>query len=478
MSTPAAGALGTTRRTTRHLCYGQRHVDRLVAIRLIIPGVTFALTLALRIHGIDRHFWMLRDQIRDWTIALGPFSALPLVGPATHVGGYTIGPAFYWILWLIRVLVGPWFDNLPHGGGIGQAMVQSAADALLLVAIWRRTGSLWVALASTVLIATAAYDLALSALVWNPMMGAALAKMATAMVLVGWPFRSKAGVAFTAALAWSAVHCYTGAVFAALGIFVSIVAGLFARGDRAGAVQSAMIIAAVVAVLQVPLVVHQMSSAAAPPAMGAVTGSVGRIVSGEASPQFGASWQGFAGAFTFIQGAPWQPGWLIWVLAGSALVVLIKHRRDPALLSITVLPQILAIAGYAFYVGDFLDHYYYFSLMPAAVLTLVLGLTAAPSPRVAQGIAVAMLIAAVAITPARVRFAATMHRMPEYGWLLDGSKRLVERGHSVKRIRTQFPLPRSADPEFLYRILGGRIDPAAEYTALLTRDGRIAYQRP
>jgi hypothetical protein len=87
-----------------------------------------------------------------------------------------------------------------------------------------------------------------------------------------------------------------------------------------------------------------------------------------------------------------------------------------------------------------------------------------------------MLIAAVAITPARVRFAATMHRMPEYGWLLDGSKRLVERGHSVKGIRTQFPLPLSADPEFLYRILGGRIDSSAEFTALIARDGQVAYQ--
>jgi hypothetical protein len=69
-----------------------------------------------------------------------------------------------------------------------------------------------------------------------------------------------------------------------------------------------------------------------------------------------------------------------------------------------------------------------------------------------------------------------MHRMPEYGWLLDGSKRLVERGHSVKGIRTQFPLPLSADPEFLYRILGGRIDSSAEFTALIARDGQVAYQ--
>ena len=55
---------------------------------------------------------------------------LPLVGPATHVHGYTIGPAFYWVLWAIRVVFGPWFENLPHAGGIGQAALQSAVDAL------------------------------------------------------------------------------------------------------------------------------------------------------------------------------------------------------------------------------------------------------------------------------------------------------------------------------------------------------------
>jgi hypothetical protein len=92
-------------------------LDRRAAARLSIPLLTFALTLFLRVRGISRHFAMLGDQIRDWDIALGPFSALPLVGPATHVGGYTIGPAFYWILWGIRVTVGPWFSNRPHAAG-------------------------------------------------------------------------------------------------------------------------------------------------------------------------------------------------------------------------------------------------------------------------------------------------------------------------------------------------------------------------
>ena len=212
---------------------------------------------------------MLGDQIRDWGIALGPFSELPLVGPATHVGGYTIGPAFYWILWAIRVTVGPWFENLPHAGGIGQAIVQSAADALLLVAIWRRTGSVWIALASVILIATSAYDVALAALVWNPMMGSALAKIATALVLLGWPSRSLIGVAVTAAVAWSAVHSYTGAIFTTVGVFVAILAGLWCRGEHARAARSAAVIAIVVAA---PAGAHRRLSDVAPRAW---TGDVG-----------------------------------------------------------------------------------------------------------------------------------------------------------------------------------------------------------
>ena len=428
-------------------------LDARAAARLGLPLLTFALTLVLRVRGISRDFAMLGDQIRDWGIALGPFSDLPLVGPATHVGGYTIGPAFYWILWGIRVTVGPWFDNLPHGGGIGQAIVQSAADALLLVAIWRRTGSVWIALAAVILVATSAYDVALAALVWNPMMGAALAKIATALVLLGWPFRSLIGVAVTAAVAWSAVHSYTGAIFTTVGVFVAILAGVWFRGEHARAARSAAVIAIVVLLLQVPIVVYQMSPRSPGPAMSAVTGSVGGVLTGQVRPDFANSWNAFASWFAFIQGAPWhQHGWLVWILVACTVIVTTRHRRDPALLAVTVLPLTLCLVGYALFVGHVLEAYYYLLLMPAAVLTVVLGLTAMPSPRIAQAVAVCLVIAALAITPARVRFESTLPRMPEYGPLLDGSRRLVERGFPVRAIRTEFQLPPTADPEFLYRI--------------------------
>ena len=107
-------------------------------LRIVLPVVVAVATFVVRTWGITRHSWVLGDQIRDWEIALGPFSRLPLVGPATHVHGYTIGPAFYWVLWAIRVVFGPWFENLPHAGGIGQAALQSAVDALLLIAVWKR----------------------------------------------------------------------------------------------------------------------------------------------------------------------------------------------------------------------------------------------------------------------------------------------------------------------------------------------------
>ena len=154
-------------------------------VRLAIPVATFVAFTRLRTDGIATTFWMLADQIRYWETALLPLTELPLVGPETHVGGYALGPAFYWVLWLTRVLLGPWLDNLPHAGGIGQVLLASAADTLLLVAVWKRTASIWLAVATVLLLATAPYDLALSATIWNPIMAAIAVKAATALVLLG-----------------------------------------------------------------------------------------------------------------------------------------------------------------------------------------------------------------------------------------------------------------------------------------------------
>ncbi len=442
---------------------------------MVLACALFGATFALRVWGISANFWLLRDQIRDWDAVQGSFGSLPLVGPATHVGGYTIGPAFYWILWLIRVSVGPWFDNLPHAGGIGQAALQSAVDVMLLIAVWRRTKSVWMATAVVTLLATSGFDLSYAGITWNPVVGSALARCAVALVLLDWHRGSRLQVTTTAAVAWVAVHAYTGAIYVTVAVIGAILIDPLLRRAWRDLGRHAQLIAAVIIVLQIPYVWFQVATDFRAPAMGAVTGSVTQVLTGQAAPEIGKSLQGLVGAFNFIQIAPWTfplPGLLLLVSGG---VVAVGYRRDHALLLVTLLPLLLAIAGYALFL-DTLDNYYYLSLMPSAVLTVALAVTAWPSPAVARAVAVALCVGALALVPSRVRFGRSLNPMPEYGILVRASRVIVNRGVPMRAIRTEFVLPPTGDPEFVYRMLGGRLERTSRWVAVIDRAGAVTYQ--
>jgi hypothetical protein len=435
----------------------------------------FGSLLGLRVWGIGSRFWLLEDQIRDWNIVLGSFRELPLVGPPTHVHGYTIGPSFYWILWAIRVVVGPWFNNLPHAGGIGQAVLHSAADALLCLAVWRRAGSMAGALAGAVLIGTAAYDLCFAALVWNPTMGTTLAKVAIALVLFDWHRRGVARAAATFAVAWMAVHAYTGASFVTLGVFVAALLDPLRRGERTVMLRNAAAIAGVVAILQIPYVLFQLKTSFDQPAMGAVTGSVMQVLTGHGQTQLSASAAKYVEAVTFVQAGPWAAPWMPWLLAASALIVIVRYWRDTALLSVLLVPGITAIFGYALFQAS-LDNYYYLSLMPSAVLTAVFAALALPWPRPRMAVAIVLLAASIALVPPRVRLSTTYHRLPEYGAIVSGSRVVAQRGMAMRSVRTAFASPATCDPEFVYRILGGRIDRTSPWVAVIGDDGSVSYR--
>ena len=429
---------------------------------------------AIRVWGISTRFLLLGDQIRDWEIALRPLAELPLVGPPTHVHGYTIGPAFYWILWAIRVTVGPWFQNLPHAGGIGQAMLESAADGLLLVAIWRCLGSMWLALATVIIIATAPFDLSLAAIVWNPTMGSTLAKVATALMLLDWHRQTtvRAAVAFGAA--WMAVHAYTGAIYVAVAVCATALLDPLLRRDRRLALRNAAVFAAVVLALQVPYLAYRVVHPGEP-AMAAVTGSVADIVTGRGAPQIGASVAGYLRAFNGIVIEPWHVPFSGWLLLASGVVAAIRYRHDHALVLMTLVPPVLAIAGYSLFLSG-LDNYYYLSLMPGAVLTVMLAVAALLPARLARPIGIALVIGAFAIVPIRWNYAMTMNQMPEYGAIVHASRVIAGRGTSVRAIQTDFRLAPTNDPEFVYRILGGRIDPSSPWVAVIQRSGDVTYR--
>jgi hypothetical protein len=439
-----------------------------------VGALLFAIVFAGRVWGIGTRFLLLGDQMRDWDIALRPLADLPLVGPPTHVHGYTIGPAFYWILWLIRVVLGPWFENLPHAGGIGQALLQSAADVLLLVALWRRLGRVWMPLATIALIATAPFDLSLAAIVWNPTMGSTLAKVATALILLDWHRRSAAASIVAFAVVWMAVQAYTGAIFVAVAVFATALIDPLLERDRKLALRNAATLAGVVLVLQVPYLAYRFSHPGEP-AMAAVTGSVADIVTGRSMPRFSASIAGYVSAFDGIALAPWHVPIAGWGLLACSIVVMVRYRNDASLVLMSLVPQALAIVGYSFFLSG-LDNYYYLSLMPAAVITVTLALDALSPARFRQGIGVGCFVLALAVAPTRWNQAMTMNQMPEYGAIVHASRVIADRGTPVRSVRTDFRLPPTNDPEFVYRILGGRLDPASPWVAVIQQNGDVTYQ--
>jgi hypothetical protein len=390
------------------------------------------------------------------------------------VGGYTIGPAFYWIMWAVRVAVGPWYDNLPHAGGYGQAAIESAADVLLFLALARRLQSPGVAFAAMLVIVTASFDVALSAVIWTPPIASALAKGAVALVVMEWHRGAAWRLAIIVALAWSALQVYTSAVYVTAGVLAALIIDPLARRDRLAVRRAAVVTAAVVLALQLPYLVNRFLNPESGPAMGAVTASVARILSGEAAPEVAKSLAGFAGAFNYIEVEPWHTPWPLLVLVVCAVVVAVRYRRDPAVLALVLLPQLLAIVGFALFL-DTLDHYYYIPVMWLTVLTVAFAVALPAGTLKGRVVGIALVALAAAPVPWRLGFATTMHRLPEYRVLVAGSRELAKRNEPVRAIRTEFTLPPSTDPEFLYKILGGRVDANASASAVIRADGSVRY---
>ena len=278
------------------------------AYRVVCAVAVFASLVLARTRDIDESFWLAGDQIRDWETALGSWRELPLTGPPNSVGGPTLGPIYYWTLWSIRHVIGAWTDNLPHAGGIGLSTIQSAADVIFLLALWRRT-SFPLALAVTLLIATAPQDMALTATIWNPPLAVALVKIAIAMTLVVAERRSTTWTVLATVCAWLAVQAHSSAIFAAVPILV-LPAMLDGR-DRGwiAALKCGCVVAAVIVLLQLPFIVQAVSTPSETRLPRLVTSGVASALSHPGSLRPVDSFVALSNATIFIQtnreGSPW-----------------------------------------------------------------------------------------------------------------------------------------------------------------------------
>ena len=66
--------------------------------------------------------------------------------------------------------------------------------------------------------------------------------------------------------------------------------------------------------------------------------------------------------------------------------------------------------------------------------------------------------------------------MPEYAALVEGSRQIVRRGAPVRAIRADF-LPLGANPEYLFQVLGGRLERNGEWVASIAYDGVVSFER-
>jgi hypothetical protein len=440
---------------------------------VLTPLALFGYLLFIRTRGITESFLLLSDQILYWNMALGPWSELPYGGGPSSAGGTTLGPIFVWTMWGIRVVLGPWMDNLPHAGGIGLSIIQSAADAMLFVALRRKTDSTALSLAITLVAASSPFDLSLTAAIWNPPLAVAFVKAAIALVLLGGTRESMWWGLGATSLGVLAVQAHSSAVFFAAPVAASFVLQeLAARRWRQG-FERARAALEVVVVLELPfflnLIVNRPQQVGPSIVIGDVRASVG-------DPSRLQAARAFTEMTAAIERILFEPMNIIGfgaLLTLASAVVVYRHRKNLPLAGVTVLPMLCAAIGFAAWQRPF-DTYWFMTLAPSAAVTLGLALAEwRPTVRVVGAV---LLAAVVVAQPARVRASRAFHHLPEYGALLRGARGILARTPEVRSIHTEFALHPASDPAYLYRLLGGALSPEARFSAVITRSGEVLFR--
>jgi len=419
----------------------------------------FAYVLSIRTYDVATTFLMLGEQTRDWTIALGGITGLPLTGAPSTAGGRGLGPVYYWILWLGRMLLGPFQDNLPHVGGFFVALLQSIADTWLFIALSRRMP--WtLALALCLLIASAPFDIAISSLIWNPPVAAALIKMATAMALSLTASSALWQVGVAGALAWMAVQTHLSGIFVAAPLIAALA---FTRRLKGVAV-----VAAIVVVLQIPFLMALIQEPSAP------AGPTSAIA-GLTNPQAFRPWFAY-NSVTGITGNLVVPlynasEYAIPTIVAVAIVAFI-YRKDPIAIAVSAGGVVMATLLFTTSTRAY-DSYWFVTLTTAMTLLFGMTIAAIPSRPAVTWIGLALLLLVAWRQPARIDDSRRFFKYPQYDTMVRASRELMMRAPVVRDITVSFDVHPTMDRHFVYKILGGRIDPGALYTAIVNSDGSV-----
>jgi hypothetical protein len=427
--------------------------------RIALTILFFIYVFAIRTYDVATTFLMLGEQTRDWTIALGGITDLPLLGAPSTAGGRGLGPAYYWVLWLGRVILGPFMDNLPHAGGITVALLQSIADVWLFVALSRRIH--WaLALTLCLLIASAPFDIALSSLIWNPPVSAAFIKMATAMGLSLTRESPLWHSAIAAALAWVAVQAHLSGIFVAAPLLAALA---FSRR-----LKGVLVVGATVLALQIPFLIALLREPSAP---AGPTTAIASLTNPQAFHPLTAyaAVTGIAGNLVIPM---YDDGEYTIPVLIAAIVVAIMYRKDLPLIAVTAGGIAMATLLFTTSTRPY-DGYWFVPLTTAFTLTLGMAIAAIPSKTAVKWIGVVLLAIVAWRQPSRIEDSKRFFKYPQYETMLKASRELIMRAPVVRDIKLTFEVHPTMDRFFIYKILGGQVQSSAASTAIFNGDGSM-----
>jgi hypothetical protein len=224
--------------------------------------------------------------------------------------------------------------------------------------------------------------------------------------------------------------------------------------------------------LQIPFLATKVRHPSAETSPSAVVSSVSYTLEHPSVVRPGPAFRALTNALDVILA---RPGTFVWpgaILAMCTLVAAARVRRDPRLIAVTGAPLVFAVVGFSLWQQPY-DTYWFLTVAPSAGLCVGLALTAY---RPAASLVMVVLIAIVSLAqPSRAAEAMSMHRLPEYGALVRGSREILKRLGEVQRVEVSFPLPVSTEPDFVYKVLGGRLSPEARYRATIDRAGHASF---
>jgi hypothetical protein len=282
-------------------------------------------------------------------------------------------------------------------------------------------------------------------------------------------------MAIAAVLAWMAVQAHLSAIFVAAPLLASLAIRRFS--DRSTPVlrsfyersKDALIIAGTILILQIPFFISIFTEPGAPVGPSSA-------IAGLTNPQVVRPWSAFD-SVTSITGnllLPMGDAPLVFALVTLLLgsIVGLVYRRDLVLLGVSIGGVIMATLLFTTSTRGY-DGYWFLTLTTALTLTGGMAIAAIPSKVAVRSIGFAILLMVVWRQPARIADSTRFFKYPQYGTMVRASRTLIMQTSRLRDIQVTFEVHPTMDRHFIYRILGGRIDRTALYTAVVNGDGSV-----